>query len=165
MLGLRKAGHNPECRAWRWLARTSGELLRLYQRIGQAKKNGAKEGTNVQAKQAQGLRGAVTKGLWQEKEVQEDVRQLGAVVANSLGRQQFGSQQAAGAHVCRESERATGEQQARSTQADGAQLADGRRAARRQSVRCTSPHFAPPLVLKCLSWPGGRRLLFVGGSS
>ena len=87
--GLEKAGHNPECRAWRWLARTSGELLRLYQCIGHAGKGGAKEETSIQEKQAQGLRRVVRKGLWQEKAVQEDVRQLWAVVAKSLGRQQW----------------------------------------------------------------------------
>ena len=43
--------------------------------------NGAKEETSIQEKQAQGLRRVVRKGLWQEKRVQEDVRQLLAVVA------------------------------------------------------------------------------------
>ena len=51
--------------------------------------NGAKEETSIQEKQAQGLRRAVRKGLWQEKKVQDDVMQLWAVVANSLGRQQW----------------------------------------------------------------------------
>ena len=53
------------------------------------RENGAKEETSTQEKQAQGLRRAVRKGLWQEKEVQEDVRQLWAVIAKSLGRQQW----------------------------------------------------------------------------
>ena len=87
--GPERAGHNPECRAWRWLARTSGELLRLYRCMRHADVAGAKEEASCQEKQAQGLRGAVWKGLWQEKNVKEEVRQLWTVVARSLGRKQW----------------------------------------------------------------------------
>ena len=87
--GLQKNGHNPECRAWIWLAKTSGELLTLYRCVGYAARTGANEEASCQEKQAQGLRRVVRKGLWQEKSVKEDVRQLWVVVAKSLGRQQW----------------------------------------------------------------------------
>ena len=64
-------------------------MLRLYRCIGHAAKAGAREEASCQEKQAHGLRGAVWKGLWQVKNVKEDVRQLWRVVAKSLGRKQW----------------------------------------------------------------------------
>ena len=52
--GPEKAGHNPECRAWRWLAKTSGELLRLYRCIGYAAEKGPKRNQGVRRNRLRG---------------------------------------------------------------------------------------------------------------